>query len=124
MSRLLLLVVLAVVTWLYFPETRTMVMDFAEPVVVPIIRWSMEEEMNQVARNVVEHERLTGQMPSGSAWLGWLDYRYPAADMKTDGWGSVYQIEVSRDSVWVLSLGPDRTRATPDDFRISNPRAR
>lgn len=124
MSRLLLLVVLAVLTWLYFPETRTIVMDFAEPVVVPIMRWSMEEEMNQIARNVVEHERLTGQMPSGSAWLGWLDYRYPSADMKTDGWGSGYQLEISNDSVWVLSLGPDRTRDTPDDFRVSNPRAR
>ncbi|MDH3271321.1 MAG: hypothetical protein OEN56_08325 [Gemmatimonadota bacterium] len=122
MSRLLLLVVLALVTWAYFPETRAMLMDVAEPVVLPIIRWSTEEEMRQVARNVVEHERLTGQLPAGGGWLEWLDYRYASDEIKRDPWGSVYQLEASADSVWVLSIGPDRVRATEDDFRVSAPR--
>ena len=122
MSRLLLLIVLALLTWFYFPETRGMLLDVAEPIVVPIVRWSSEEEMQQIARNVVEHERLTGQLPAGSAWLGWLDYRYPSSDVTLDPWGTVYQLEVSRDSVWVLSFGPDRTRRTDDDFRVSAPR--
>jgi hypothetical protein len=121
MSRLVLLVLLAILTWFYFPETRTMLLDFAEPVVVPIVTWSTTEEMRQIARNVVEHRRLTGQMPSGAAWLGWLDYRYATPDLRTDPWGSVYQLEVSQDSVWILSLGPDRTRATDDDFRVAAP---
>lgn len=116
------MLLLALVTWTYFPETRAMLLDVAEPVVVPVIRWSTEEEMQQIARNVVEHERLTGQMPSGAAWLGWLEYRYQADDVTVDPWGTVYQLEVSRDSVWVLSLGPDRTRETRDDFRIAAPR--
>lgn len=122
MNRLFLLVVLALLTWYYFPETRAILMDVAEPVVVPVIRWSTEEEMRQIARNVVEHERLTGAMPSGPAWLEWLDYRYAGDDIKRDPWGSVYQLEVSADSVWVLSFGPDRTRATDDDFRVAGPR--
>ena len=122
MSRLLLLVLLGLLTWYYFPETRVMLLDVAEPIVVPVVRWSTEEEMNQIARNVTEHERLTGQMPSGAAWLGWLDYRYPAEDVTLDPWGTVYQLEVSRDSVWVLSFGPDKTRQTGDDFRVAAPR--
>lgn len=122
MSRLFLLVLLLVATWYYFPETRAILMDVAEPVVVPIIEWSTEEEMRQVARNVVERERLTGQVPSGAGWLAWLDYRYSTEEMKLDPWGSVYQLEVSQDSVWVLSLGPDRVRATEDDFRVAAPR--
>ncbi len=122
MSRLLLLFILGILTWYYFPETRAILLDVAEPVVVPIVRWSTEEEMTQVARNVVEHERLTGQMPSGTLWLGWLEYRYPARDVTLDPWGSVYQLEVSRDSVWILSFGPDRTRRTNDDFRVAAPR--
>ncbi len=122
MTRLLLLVLLAIVTWYYFPETRAILMDVAEPVVVPIVRWSSGEEMSQIARNVVEHERLTGEMPSGTAWLGWLEYRYPSDDMKLDPWGSVYQLEVTRDSVAVISLGPDRTRLTGDDFSVLAPR--
>ncbi len=122
MSRLLLLLALALLTWFYFPETRQMLLDVAEPIVVPVVRWSTEEDMQQIARNVVEHERLTGQMPSGSAWLGWLDYRYPSEDVTVDPWGSVYQLEISMDSVWILSFGPDRTRRTDDDFRVSAPR--
>lgn len=118
----MLMVLLGAVTWLYFPETRSIVMNVAEPVVTPIIRWSTTEEMSQVARNVLEHERLTGQLPSGSEWLGWLEYRYPSDDLRTDPWGTTYQLEVSRDSVWVLSFGPDRTRQTDDDFRVAAPR--
>ncbi|MDX1495353.1 MAG: hypothetical protein R3253_14900 [Longimicrobiales bacterium] len=122
MSRLFLLLVLALLVWIYFPETRAMLMDVAEPVVLPVQRWSTEEEMRQVARNVVEHERLTGEMPSGARWLEWLDYRYSGDEIKLDPWGSPYQLETSSDSVWILSMGPDRIRATPDDFRVAAPR--
>jgi hypothetical protein len=123
MARLLLLIVLALATWFYFPETRSMLADVAEPIVVPIIRWSTQEEMSQVGRNVVEHERLTGRLPEGGAWLDWLEYRYPAEDMVRDPWNSIYQLEVTSDSVSVVSLGPDRTRQTADDFRVSTPRS-
>jgi hypothetical protein len=123
MTRLLILmVVLAVVTWLYFPETRAILLDFAEPVVLPVMRWGTEEEMATVGRNAVDHERLTGGLPTGPEWLGWLQYRYVSEEARTDPWGSTYQLEVSNDSVWTLSYGPDRTRGTPDDFRISTPR--
>jgi hypothetical protein len=118
MTRLLLLLLLALVTWYYFPETRAMLFDAAEPLVLPIIRWSTEEEMEQVGRHVVDHERLTGRLPQGGEWLGWLEYRYLSADSKTDPWGSVYQLEVWRDSVGILSYGPDRVRMTEDDFHI------
>jgi hypothetical protein len=122
MIRLLLLVILAAVSWLYFPETREILMDIAEPVVLPVMRWSLQEEMATVGRNAVDHERLTGQLPAGSSWLEWLEYRYVSEESRTDPWGSVYQLEVSTDSVWTLSYGPDRTRGTSDDFRVSSPR--
>ena len=122
MTRLILMVVLAGVTWLYFPETRESLLDVTEPIVVPVVRWSTEEEMEQVARNVVEHERLTGDMPAGDAWTAWLGSRYLGEEMTIDPWGSVYQLEVSRDSVWIVSPGPDRTRQTTDDFRVAAPR--
>jgi hypothetical protein len=40
--------------------------------------------MAQVARNVVDQERLTGVLPSGSAWLDWLRYRYATPEAATD----------------------------------------
>lgn len=122
MTRLVLLVLLAILTWLYFPETRSIVLDFAEPVVTPIVRWSTEEDMGQIARNVAEHERLTGQLPAGAGWLPWLEYRYSDSDMWVDPWGSVYQLEATVDSVWIVSFGPDRVRMTDDDFRVGGGR--
>ena len=122
MSRLLLLLILALATWFYFPETRAMLLDVAEPVVLPFVRWGIEDEMAQVARNVVDHERLTGALPTGGAWLEWLQYRYSSAESRTDPWGSTYQVAATKDSVWVLSYGPDRTRDTEDDFSVSAPR--
>jgi hypothetical protein len=121
MTRLVLLVILALVTWLYFPETRSLLLDAAEPIVLPIMRWSTEEEMATVGRNAVDHERLTGSLPSAT-WLDWLQYRYVSDEARIDPWGSTYQLEVSKDSVWTLSYGPDRVRGTEDDFRISTPR--
>ena len=42
MSRLVLLTVLAIAVWYYFPETRAIMLDAAEPLVSPIIRWGIE----------------------------------------------------------------------------------
>jgi len=119
---LFLLVILAVVTWFYFPETRALLLDVAEPVALPVMRWSAQEEMATIARNAVEQERLTGELPVGSAWLAWLHFRYLSDEARTDPWGSTYQLEVSKDSVWTLSYGPDRTRGTADDFLVGVPR--
>jgi hypothetical protein len=124
MTKLILLSALAVLTWYYFPETRAMLLDVAEPVVVPLARWSTEEEMAQVARNAVDQERLTGALPGGSSWLPWLATRYSSPEVTKDPWGSTYQLDASKDSVWVLSYGPDRTRNTEDDFRVGTPRIR
>lgn len=122
MTRLVLLTILALLTWYYFPETRAMLLDLAEPTVVPVIRWSAEDEMAQVARNVVEHERLTGRLPAGPAWLEWLRFRYASEDARRDPWGSTYQLAATEDSVWIVSFGPDRTRKTEDDFSVAAPR--
>ena len=124
MTRLSLLLVLALLTWLYFPETRAMLLDLAEPIALPLARWSTEEEMQQVARNAVDHERLTGALPAGPAWLPWLQYRYASSEATLDPWGSTYQLAASKDSVWILSFGPDRTRNTEDDFQVVTPRIR
>jgi hypothetical protein len=124
MTRLLLLTALGVLTWSYFPETRAMLLDVLEPVALPLARWNTEEEMAQIGRNVVDQERLTGVLPAGPAWLEWLRYRYATPEATTDPWATTYQLVASKDSVWVLSYGPDRIRGTEDDFRVVTPRIR
>lgn len=122
MNRLFLLTILAVLVWYYFPDSRMMLVDFVEPVRVPLERWSAKEEMTPLAADVVEHERTTGRLPGGAEWLDWLESKYWAEELRSDPWGSVYQLEVLADSVVVVSFGLDRVRATADDVRVSAPR--
>ncbi len=124
MTRLILLVALAFAVWSYFPETRRILLDLAQPIIVPAIKWEAREEMAQVGRNVLQHERLTGQLPRRREWRDWLDYRYPSDELKMDPWGNVYELRVWADSIAIESWGPDRTRGTEDDFRVVQPRQR
>ena len=122
MTRLILIIILALVTWLYFPETRAMLFNAAEPIVLPVVRWNTREEMAQVGRHVVDSERLTGTLPTGGRWLDWIDYRYASEEAAKDPWGSFYQLLVWQDSVGIVSFGPDRTWMTDDDFQVVSPR--
>jgi hypothetical protein len=76
----------------------------------------------------VEHEAFAGKLPDRRDWSGWLDWRYPVDDYKDDykmdPWGSRYPLRVWADSVAIISLGPDRTRSTEDDFSVVTPRPR
>ena len=122
MARLVLMVVLGLVAAFYFPDSRAVMMDIAEPVIVPVARWSTSAEMRQVGENVLEHERLTGKLPDRRTWLGWLDYRYSSDDLRQDPWGSMYQLRVWADSVAIVSWGPDAMSSTEDDFQVVVPR--
>ena len=124
MGRLFLLVLLGVVAAYYFPDSRQAMQDAATPLMVPVVKWMTMEEMGRVGRNVVAHEQRTGKLPDRRSWLAWLDFRYPVDDMKLDPWGSVYQLRVWSDSVAIISVGPDRTRSTEDDFSVVTPRER
>ena len=125
MGRLLFLViVLGVVAAYYFPDSRQAIENAADPLIAPIVKWSAKGEMAQVGRNVVEHEAFMGALPDRRNWSGWLDWRYAVDDYKEDPWGSRYQLRVWADSVPIISLGPDRTRSTEDDFSVVSPRER
>ncbi len=122
MTRLFLLIILGLVATYYFPDSRTMLVEAAQPLWVPVVKWDVEEEMKQVGRDVVSFETNTGRLPARREWLGWLDYRYPSDQLATDAWGNTYQLLVWDDSVGIQSFGPDRTLGTDDDFVVSTPR--
>jgi len=130
-TRLALVGVLCLLTWYQFPDSRAIVLDAAAPVVRPVVRpvvntfmaWGTLDEMERVGRNVVTHERLTGEIPEGEgAWQAWLEERYPARDIGFDTWGAPYQLLVWPDSVGILSYGPDGIPGTADDLQVATPR--
>ena len=124
MGRLILLVILGISAAAYFPDSRQMLMEASEPIMVPIVRWVTTEEMSQLGRDVVAYEQTTGQLPDRRGWLDWLEWRYTLDDSKQDAWDTVYELKVWADSVGIQSYGPDRTRNTEDDFIIVTLRER
>jgi hypothetical protein len=54
----------------------------------------------------------------------WLDFRYTLDEQRRDPWGSAYELGVATDSVMIISYGPDRVRATEDDFSFVTARGR
>lgn len=125
MTRLVLLCVLCVLTWYYFPESRAILLDVAEPVLHPFDTWGAldEEKMERVGRNVVAHERLTGEIPEGEgAWQAWLAERYRSEEVARDRWGSTFELVVWSDSVGIVSHGPDGIPGTEDDLQVAMPR--
>jgi len=123
-GRLLLLVALGFTAASYFPDSRQMLFEAAEPIIIPVVRWTTTEEMTQIGRDVVAYEQNTGQVPDRRGWLQWLDWRYSLDESKQDAWNTVYELKVWADSVGVMSYGPDRTRNTDDDFVVVTPRER
>ena len=124
MGRLVLLIILGFCAAYYFPDSRQMLVEVAEPVMVPLVRWSTTEEMGQVGRDVVGYEQSTGNLPDRRGWIEWLDWKYPLEDNKRDAWDNVYELRVWADSIGIMSYGPDRTRNTEDDFTVVTPRQR
>lgn len=124
MRKLVLLVVLWFAVAYYFPDSRTWLVDLSRPVWIPLVKWNTKEEMKQVVHDVVGHEVSTGKLPDRRSWFDWLDYRYSMDEMKSDAWGSTYELKVWADSVAIWSYGPDRTRNTEDDFQVSAARQR
>ena len=124
MARLILLIIFGFVAVYYFPDSRQAMENAARPLMAPLIRWDTKAEMAVVAGNVLDHERLNGELPDRRNWSGWLDWRYPGDEMKQDPWGSQYQLRVWADSVAIVSIGVDRANATEDDFSVVAPRER
>jgi Type II secretion system (T2SS), protein G len=122
--KLALMVVLWFAVSYYFPDSRRYVVDWTRFIWVPVVKWDTEQEMAQVARDVVNEEIKSGKLPDQRRWLQWLDYRYIGDQLKKDAWGSTYQLSVWADSVAIVSLGPDRERNTDDDFHVTVRRQR
>ncbi len=124
MAKVALLLIVGIFAVYYFPDSRLMLLDATEPLVLPVIKSGALEEMERIGRNVIEYESLTGGVPDRGDWVFWLDFRYTLDEQRRDPWGSAYELGVATDSVMIISYGPDRVRATEDDFSFVTARGR
>lgn len=124
MSKLLILLLVALGVALYFPDSRAWVLEKARPVVNPVLRTATVSEMDKIKGDLNTHARENlGVYPSPRDFGTWLEQQY-AGDGGRDSWGTPYQLEDVRrgNQLRIRSWGPDRVRATEDDILVDFPR--
>lgn len=100
---------------LYFPKTREAILDFLAPAMNPVLTWQTRGEMSQIARELQTINRQGGNLPAeGEHFAQWLTRNFQGGS-SLDAWGNAYTLRIWRDSVGVISRGPDLTLNTADD---------
>lgn len=124
MTRLILLVILAVTVWSYFPESRHYVYEAIRPAMTPVFRWQTKKEMNQIARGLQNFERENfGRLPGRAQWPDWLQANYQG-EAARDSWGGMYLLTAGSDSFRIVSSGPDQVYRSEDDIKVARRFAR
>ncbi|MFW6078862.1 MAG: hypothetical protein ACOC8B_01395 [Gemmatimonadota bacterium] len=132
MKKLLLFVVLVGLVIGTVPEARERAMPVLRPagetvarvadvgvslLVDSVFSWSVERELRGILTRLEQHLIGGGRLPSPSEFPAFL--RRNRLGGSIDPWGTPYYIQVTRDSIFVGSAGPDTTRTTDDDIRAS-----
>lgn len=120
MSKLFILLLVALGVALYFPDSRAWLSERARPVVNPILRTATVSEMDKIVGDLNTHARENlGVYPEARGFQAWLDATY-AGDGGLDSWGNAYELQdLRRDRrMQIRSWGPDRVRATEDDIIV------
>jgi len=124
MTRLVLLVLFGIVSMAYFPESREILVETAEPVITPALRWHTNHEMERVARELrLYQQENMGELPEARHFSYWLT-RTLSFGGATDPWGGEYVLYRSRNGFAVVSFGPDGLPETEDDLRMEVTRDR
>ena len=119
-TKIIVLIVLGFAAALYFPNSRQVMIDKAEPVIQPVLVWSADREIQRLSDGVRMEARETGP-PSMRSWNRWLEENF-SGDAATDPWGTLYYYQAWADSFAILSDGPDGAKDTEDDIRHSQHR--
>ena len=99
----------------YFPQTRPVVVDTIGPILNPVLTWQTKGEMNRLGRELQTVNREGGTVPApGVDFQNWMN-RHFMGGATTDAWGVDYTLRVWRDSIGVVSNGPDLEIGTLDD---------
>lgn len=124
MNRIVLVVLVAAATWLYFfPAARVFGADATRPVLEPVFRWQARQEMTSIAHELQLYERENlGRIPDARRFQTWLESSF-AGNATMDSWGTPYSLRLSRDSFAIESWGPDRTYDTADDMHLARRRS-
>lgn len=114
--RVLFVLLVALGAALYFPTSRAVVLDAAEPVLNPVLRWSTRGEMRKIVRDLETLSQTGRPFPTDqSSFAEWMDRTYTGLHSTLDGWENTYVLRVSYQTFTVIAPGPDGEVDTDDD---------
>ena len=101
---------------LYFPESRPVVVETLAPVMNPVLGWQTKGEMKSIGRELETLNKQGSDLPTpGLSFQNWITKKFMGGS-KTDAWGVNYTLHMWRDSVGIVSNGPDHEEGTADDL--------
>lgn len=113
--KIVFFVLVALGAALYFPSSREVVLDTAQPVIDPVLRWSTRGEMRQIVRDLEALSEIPRRFPlDEEEFRDWMEREYEG-DATTDPWGATYQLRLSSNDFSIVSPGPDGSFGTDDD---------
>lgn len=87
----------------------------------PVKKWSARNEANMLIRKLAEDYAEKKELPSPLRFQVWIRQNTKMGNKGMDPWGRPYYMIHTGGQLTVGSQGPDRTRATADDVRVTVP---
>lgn len=115
MSRIFWVLLIVVGAVLLVPPLRERARPQIEFVLNPIYKWEAKNRVNELYRTLVRERAQGIPMPTPRDFPGFVEQR-EGPGTSLDPWSQPFFLVVSRRSFRVASMGPDRTRGTPDDI--------
>lgn len=113
--RIIFFLLIALGAGLYFPSSRQVIVDTAQPVIDPVLRWSTRGEMRQIIRDLEALSEIPRRFPlDQEEFREWMEDEYEG-DARTDPWGAAYEFRLSSNTFSIVSPGPDGQMNTDDD---------
>jgi hypothetical protein len=115
MSRILLVLVLALGAVLIVPPLRERAQPQIEWALTPVYRWQTKNRVNELRRVLAREHSQGASLPRPRDFHTFLSQR-EGAEAALDTWGQPFYLEVTRQGFRIGSPGPDRVQGTPDDI--------
>jgi hypothetical protein len=116
LGKVILFLLILLGAALYFPQTRPATLEVLGPVINPVLTWQTKGEMDRIGRELRALNRQGSNLPTpGASFQNWMG-RVFLGGARTDAWGVDYTLRVWRDSIGIVSNGPDQEIGTDDDI--------
>ncbi|MEJ2187335.1 MAG: hypothetical protein P8Z36_15595 [Gemmatimonadota bacterium] len=105
-------------------DVRRLLKKPLRPFVTPVQKQHANSEVLEIMRALKESVFRDARVPRTGDFTRWVNARNLTDHNGLDPWGKPYTLLQSRDTLYVVSPGPDTTLNTADDIKAGFPHRR